>query len=229
MGGWSAATTVGTNVYTDKIWAVSYTHLDVYKRQTWNSISEVTICPPSKDGKMVVKEPKYVAGEAVVTDAGEWELNDTESVRENVKWAHVENGFGFYFPDGIALSADKPTGNVGYIELWTDHGVNPENGTYAYAVLPAMTAEETKAFAENPTFEVLRNDEKIQAVRENSLGITGIVFWQTQSIEGISVSNPCILMLKDTGDGTVEVSVCDPTQKLSGMSVTLPYKLERCV
>jgi hyaluronate lyase len=174
---------------------------------------------------MVVKEPKFVAGEVVTTDAGVWDLSDSESVRENTKWAHVEGASGYYFPEGIKLSGDKTSGNVGYIELWTDHGVNPQGDTYAYAVLPAMTAEETKAYAENPTFEVLRNDEKIQAVYENSLGITGIVFWQTPTFNGISVSNPCILMLREGEDNKLEVSVSDPTQKLSSLSITLPYVL----
>ena len=51
-----------------------------------------------------------------------------------------------------------------------NHGDSVENGTYSYVLLPGSTEEETAAFAENSTVEVVRNDVDVQAVKDTQSG-----------------------------------------------------------
>ena len=71
----------------------------------------------------------------------------------------------------------------------------------------------------------LSNSPKLQAVRKSSLGITSTAFYEAGSLGDVSVSVPCLLMYKDI-DGTFDISVCDPTQKLSTGEITLFGKYE---
>ncbi len=87
----------------------------------------------------------YVAGTADVTG----------TLAENVTWAHLEGnetaGTGYYFPyenTNLNVRKARTTGNwsdVGtfegestqnYMEMWLDHGVNSQDASYGYVLLP---------------------------------------------------------------------------------------------
>lgn len=106
------------------------------------------------------------------------------------------------------------------MELWFSHGVNPKNESYVYALLPAMTEAETKAYYQNPDIEVLSNTADLQVVRDKKLNITGMVFWKAGSFGDITVDKPMIVMTQEN-NGEFRISVCDPTQKLSEANITV--------
>lgn len=159
----------------------------------------------------------------------------------DVNWAHLEGNvagsdIGYYFPEATTLKAvknertgdwksindlknwghdDLPSYTRGYAEMVIDHGVlttDSERASYGYVLLPGKTAEETKAYNENPDIEILANDAKIHAVRENKLGVTGINCWTSAGATagGITVNRYASVMWKET-DTTYELTVCDPT------------------
>lgn len=153
---------------------------------------------------------------------------------DKVSWAHLEGnqsaGTGYYFPEEnteIQVRRGRTTGNwkdIGtfegestenYLEMWVDHGQNPENAAYSYVLLPETSVEETERYAKAPKITVLENSGEVQAVRHQELGITGINFWQEQggSVEGITSDKPASVMLQETGGGTLKISVSDPTMK----------------
>lgn len=156
---------------------------------------------------------------------------------EQVNWAHLEGnqtvGTGYYFPEEnteIRVRRGQTTGSwkdVGtfdgestenYLEMWVDHGQNPENASYSYVLLPETSAEETENYAQAPKVTILENSSEVQAVRHETLGITGINFWQEQggSIDGITSDKAASVMLQETEQGTVKISVSDPTMKNKG-------------
>lgn len=170
---------------------------------------------------------------------------------EQVNWAHLEGnqsvGTGYYFPEEnteIQVRRGQTTGSwkdVGtfegestenYLEMWVDHGQNPENASYSYVLLPETSAEETENYAQAPKVTILENSSEVQAVRHETLKITGINFWQEQggSVEGITSDKAASVMLQETEQGTVKVSVSDPTMKNKGnIQLTLEEEIADCV
>ena len=170
---------------------------------------------------------------------------------EQVNWAHLEGnqsvGTGYYFPEEnteIQVRRGQTTGSwkdVGtfegestenYLEMWVDHGQNPENASYSYVLLPETSAEETENYAQAPKVTILENSSEVQAVRHETLKITGINFWQEQggSIDGITSDKAASVMLQETEQGTVKVSVSDPTMKNKGnIQLTLEEEIADCI
>lgn len=150
------------------------------------------------------------------------------------KWIHlagnVENSdMGYYFPDAQQvklLRENRPGSSAGlyeltgydtstpknYVTMWFDHGSNPTNAGYSYAILPNKNSAETAAYAQNPDFEILSNTDNIQAVYEKKLHLTAANFWNdgANSIGGITVDKKASVTMKQTGN-VLEVGISDPT------------------
>ncbi|WP_327581477.1 DNRLRE domain-containing protein [Nonomuraea sp. NBC_00507] len=99
------------------------------------------------------------------------------------RWAHLEGVGGYVFPGGAELHAsraertgswrDISTGTVigdptpitrRYLTMWFDHGSAPDQATYAYALLPGATAQQTADRAEG-LVRIVANNEELQASR----------------------------------------------------------------
>src|SRR5204863_7093749 len=109
---------------------------------------------------------------------------------------------------------------------WVDHGVNPNNASYAYAVVPHVTAGALDSYYNNLPISVLANTASLQAVRNNTLGITQAVFYAAGTLtlaNGMTVttSDPCLVMLREIPAGGIELSVSDPTHSLAQVRVTI--------
>lgn len=187
----------------------------------WVSITTAKICAPNADGSIGVPEVN-ITGDDTFTADGEVREITAEDVNLNgVSWAHLEGSGGYYFPQGGNLFSRWYRDTNSFLELWINHGKNPSGEKYAYVMLPGKTAEETKAYAQNPDIEILQNTPKLQAVRENNLGITQIVFWEAGEYDGIKVNQPMMVMIRTKADGIKEISVSDPTQKLKSAQLTV--------
>ena len=185
-------------------------------------------------------------GNELTINGGGAQLEDFEQEMsyDNVDWMHLEGNvegadIGYYFPKPVTINAVRQarTHNIqennttraslkstrNYFTGWIDHGSNPKKQTYAYVLLPGMSAQEVGAYAEQPAVTVLENSEDIQAVRHEKLGITGINFWQERekSIAGVTCSTQAAVIVKQD-DSSMELSVCDPTQKnADGITLTV--------
>ena len=116
-----------------------------------------------------------------------------------------------------------------FLSISLSHGKNPKWGEYLYVYLPEATPEETSAYAQNPDIVVIAQNDYVHAVRENSLGITGYAFYERYDVDGISVSDPCAVMIADY-EGTLTLSVSDPTHNLTSLTVTVTGRnLSSCV
>ncbi|MBP3411631.1 MAG: hypothetical protein J6K89_00040 [Oscillospiraceae bacterium] len=152
-------------------------------------------------------------------------------------WVHQENFGGYYFPQGGQVYVNKTfrystndrdsknddynpyflginprTEQHSFFELWLSHGKKPQNETYSYVMLPEKSSKETEAYAKTPDVSILCANDSVHVIREHTLGITAMVFWQAGRYEDIIVSQPCIIMIREQGE-KYRISVSDPTQE----------------
>lgn len=223
----ASGTTVSMEPYDMKGVKARYIRYNGHGRtnSSWNSVTEIKVFPPREDGLMIVDgqltSNKLLGMEDIVVDGKVLEKSNTyEKKFDNPKWIHIEDVGGYVLPLGGKLSMKKTADTVSCIEFWLEHGINPTNGNYAYIMLPTKSAEEIKTYSENGNVEILSNNDRLQAVREKTLGVTGMVFWQAGSFENIGVSQGAIVM-KQEDDEFITVSICDPTQKLQNAIMTI--------
>jgi len=187
----------------------------------------------------------------VLIDGEERSIRDdgAESAGKGTKipaasWLYLEGNtdhsdIGYYFPGKADIMAlkEKRTGNWNtqgttegeetnqFATFWFEHGKKPTDADYSYVILPGKDAQETENYAANPDIEVLECSGDAHAVRENSLGLTAVNFWNSKgkTVEGIT-SNKAASVTMQVSDGLVSVGVSDPTQENNGtIEVSIPY------
>ncbi|MEG1636786.1 MAG: polysaccharide lyase family 8 super-sandwich domain-containing protein [Cellulosilyticaceae bacterium] len=161
------------------------------------------------------------------------ELGKEEKVAAN--WAHLEGNvdgadIGYYFPSKQNIhmkkvantgkwadvkkgsKADEVTKN--YVEMWLSHGTNPTDDTYEYVLLPGKSVKDTEKYAKKSGVEILANTEKVQAVKENNLGLLAANFWEDEvtTAGDVTVNKKASVMTKNDKK-TLEVAIADPTMK----------------
>lgn len=128
--------------------------------------------------------------------------------------------------------SNKKTANlpeqVQILRIWADHGQQPVNDTYGYAVYTGQGVP-----SERLPFEVLQNDTLVQAMRTNDRSVTQAVFYPGNKglkAKGISLqtSVPCAVMIQQK-DGKQTISVTDAAMdaNLKEITVTLNGKAHR--
>ena len=152
--------------------------------------------------------------------------NASVSVRaeaQSGRWSDVNTGLGY--------TTDLETKNVMLLNF--NHGVNPQDGKYAYYVVPGKgSISEGKASLDDIAY---LNSEEVQWVYNKSLDMLQAIFYQagTVSVDGVQVSasEPAVIMVSSfKGSGTT-VYAADPSYNRSsvtigigGKSVTLSYQ-----
>ena len=147
-------------------------------------------------------------------------LLDVSATTSDAAWVH-HGEVGYLFPSAseITIQGKKQTGSWKSISgtqsdepiekdvfsLWINHGANPGNACYQYAVLPNKTRAETAALSQDFPFIVVRNDSMAQGVYSKTLGQYGIVCYEAGAVElpdglTIGVDRPVVCLLKVSGD-----------------------------
>ncbi len=191
----------------------------------WVSLTKAEVYSPNPDGSIEAPEVNIVGVNKVIVDGAETEVLGDDVSLKDAKWVHLEKVGGYYFPEGGNLFARYTKNTDSFFELWLNHGVNPQGETYAYVMMPSKSADEVKAYSDNPDIEVLENTPSLQVVKEKNLGITAMVFWEAGEYNGISVNEPMMVMVEEK-DGRYNVSVSDPTHKLTSGRIVLPKRFE---
>jgi hyaluronate lyase len=157
--------------------------------------------------------------------------NETMS---GVGWCNLAATGGYVFPGGANLKGLRETRtgawydiNSGYsstvvsnnyVTLWFDHGSNPSGAGYSYILLPNQTATQTAAYAANQDVIILENTAAAHGLREQTLGITAVNFWEdaTHTVDFITVDKKSAVIAHET-TAQVDVSISDPTQLNTGV------------
>lgn len=127
---------------------------------------------------------------------------DHETLNLPTLWKGIYSQFSIdnLIPDGTYTTEDT-------FSLWIDHGVNPQGASYAYIVVPNTTAAETERYAQNIPITVLANNERVQAVRHETLKQTQINFYQPGAVlldeNTILIADaPCSVVMDQSGEVT---------------------------
>lgn len=154
-------------------------------------------------------------------------IKNNSQVLSGLTWLHFNSFGGYYFPTPTDVDFKKDaTNETGFVRFTLDHGKRPTNATYAYVMLPDMTKGSVANYSENPDIEILSNTALVSAVREKKLGMTGIAFWEsnqkiTVGSVGMTAADACAVMLTEGGDNAYTLSVSEPTQLRSSVTLTL--------
>lgn len=111
---------------------------------------------------------------------------------------------------------------VNVFQLWIDHGHNPVNETYGYAVYAGDGIP-----PRDYPFKVLRNDTLVQAVKSIDNNVLGTVFYDSRSTLragdlSLAVSAPCaVLVEKSKGYLTLSVTDAEMNPNVREIEVTL--------
>jgi chondroitin AC lyase len=169
-------------------------------------------------------------------------------VLDGAQWV-LHNGIGYVFPtqSRVHLSNENQTGSwllhsqqartpketlhIPVFKLWIDHGMKPQNDSYAYIVVPGTTANELEKSVKTHPITILENRPDLQAVRHTALGIYQMVFYQPGTVriaenKALASSDPAMVMLKIGAAKVREITVADPTHKLAGIRLSVPAKLD---
>lgn len=118
--------------------------------------------------------------------------------------------------------ADEETKEL--FSLWIDHGLKPENASYEYIVAPGAAISGINPEKVSSKLKVLSNTSELQAVQNQELNITQIVFYQPGKMAisddiTITASAPCIVLIKSSEQNIEQITVADPTRKLHSIQL----------
>ncbi len=167
---------------------------------------------------------------------------------DKVKWI-FHDGIGYIFPEAqkvnlsnqaqtgswfkINRQSDSPKDEISkdVFKLWIDHGQQPQNASYQYIVVPSTTENEMESQS-GRRVEILANSVEIQAVRHSGLNICQMIFYTSGEIQvnknlKIGIDSPGVVMVKTEGSVVKQISVADPSRKLSKIHLTVTGKIEK--
>ena len=168
----------------------------------------------------------------LTTDQNTWEtLAEERKASRALKGKIWHHQVGYYFPERtkIQVKNTQQTGNWSKINfnekdepismpvfnLSINHGVRPNNATYAYALVPGMSKKDFDSYI--PSFKIECNNTDIQAVSRNNGDDIQAVFYQAGTLKvnkkTIHVSTPCVVFIKNLRGRKPDIMVKDPTQK----------------
>ena len=164
-------------------------------------------------------------GSVTKASAGNQTLTDVDYI--------LHNRIGYYFPEKETVELDSGTReglwetiNTARVdqpekqdvfELGISHGVDPRDGSYAYVAVMDTDEASMQQYAQNAPIEILRNDERAQAVYHKDLKMLQAIIYKKTTIETpdglqLTTNKPCAIMVQEL-DGEFKVTVADPSQR----------------
>ncbi|GAA2206670.1 polysaccharide lyase 8 family protein [Nonomuraea monospora] len=161
------------------------------------------------------------------------------------RWIHLPGVAGYVLLDGPAAQVirkertgrwsdiDKGATTGGddtpvtrhYTTIVLDHGVDPRQARYAYAVLPDACAAQTAAYGLR--VRILANSGTVQAISRGDL--LAAVFWRAGRVETphgtLAADGPCTLLAR-RDDRRVRLAVSDPSRTADEVKITLPWPVK---
>lgn len=188
-------------------------------------------------------------GEVTVSDAdGIHPQEQGSRVRKEVRWV-VHDKVGYYFPEKEKiLLSNQPTEGSWKIAnrqtttpsdlirqdvftLSIDHGLSPDNGDYAYMVLPSVDPLSIEQRVKEEGLVILANGSDLQAVRHDGLNMAYAVFYKGGTLRindkiVVEMDSPGMLMVKYTDAGEIlTLGVSDPTHFLKKLHLSVNQKI----
>lgn len=164
--------------------------------------------------------------EAIIVDDEQIEVNFDMPQSYAADYVQVEDVSGYVFLDETPVEIEREvsgkSGNV-FVQISVDHGESPKGSSYAYAMLPKYTLEETKAYAQDPDIEILMMTDGVHAIRNVETGMVFINFFKPGECAGIEALTPCSMLVDHAGG---QIFVADPTVGQKTIKFKLPEDLK---
>lgn len=196
----------------------SYTDMDIYTNlnqclQNGDVIAGVNgKAQKIQTGKQVLKNADYIWHDGI----GYLSNNELELVTEErtEKWSTVNGGN----KEGVETNR--------VFQLGIHHGVRPDNASYEYTAVFGKTAEEMDGVVKNNPVQILRNDDKVQAVYNSDLKMTQAVVWKMGTLElpsGLTVTanKKCMLLIRENEDGGLSITASNPENLSKDLQITV--------
>lgn len=182
---------------------------DLQARKSWFFFDEGYVCLGTgitstlPDTIVTTIEQSLLPCHARYTLIGDNPVMETEGMRHGT-WANVVRDSEF-----ADIEASLPV-----YSLAINHGVRPENASYAYTVAPLSTPENAV------WYKVIAQNNIAHAVTSADENVGFCVFFEPGRIEicghSVTVAEPCMLMLRNG-----KRYVCDPTRQQYQLHVTI--------
>jgi chondroitin AC lyase len=145
---------------------------------------------------------------------------------------HLENqeARGSWY--SINRQSDSPKEEIrkDVFKIWLDHGMNPQNSSYQYIVVPGIDLAEMEAYEKSLPVKILANSPEVQGVQHTGLDISQIVFYKpgkmkiTESVD-ISIDSPGLVMVNSDKKLIKNITVADPSRNLNSIHL----KVNSCI
>lgn len=140
--------------------------------------------------------------------------------------ASVENRVGRW-NEIMNIYPDSIIENCNVASLWLDHGINPNNSSYEYIIIPDASKKQVLDF-DIGTIKILSNSNELQAVTLTDKNISYIVSYGDIKVKlneeiYFETENPGLFMIKPEKN-TANINVSDPTQTLDKVEISINNK-----
>lgn len=178
------------------------------------TLEHVRIASPDTDDQLV--------GDELLAKA------DFEKRYTDADFVNMKGHAGFVIFDGNAYvhRYTNKENEKSYFEIGIDHGINPKDEKYAYAVIPYADNSRLSSYKSDSGVKIISNTPECQAVSKESVGLSAYVFYEAGECDGITTDAPAIVTVKRNADGTKTLQITDPTQKSDSVTLTLFDKIE---
>ena len=116
-----------------------------------------------------------------------------------------------------SLDQNKGTPTENYYEMaYINHGKNPKNQRYQYAILVKGTKEEQEKFKKSSNYQVLQQDYNAHIVEDEISKMRGYALFENGDVKDKylkSVDTPSLILIK-TNENSLELSFVDPDLRL---------------
>lgn len=116
-----------------------------------------------------------------------------------------------------SLDQNKGTPTENYYEIaYINHGKNPKNQKYQYAILVKGNKEEQKIFKKNSNYQVLQQDYNAHIVEDEISKMRGYALFESGDVKDKylkSIDTPSLILIKHN-DNSLELSFVDPDLRL---------------
>ena len=116
-----------------------------------------------------------------------------------------------------SLDQNKGTPTENYYEMaYINHGKNPKNQKYQYAILVKGDKEEQEIFKKNSNYQVLQQNYNAHIVKDEISKMRGYALFESGDIKDKylkSVDTPSLILIKPN-DNSLELSFVDPDLRL---------------
>lgn len=116
-----------------------------------------------------------------------------------------------------SLDQNKGTPTENYYEMaYINHGKNPKNQKYQYAILVKGNKEEQEIFKKNSNYQVLQQDYNAHIVEDEISKMRGYALFESGDVKDKylkSIDTPSLILIKPN-DNSLELSFVDPDLRL---------------